>query len=67
MKTRIEQTHQNKNMKKKFSFAIAAALLGISALGLNSCERAAENIAEEIIKPYCYNENGQTVCYANPK
>jgi hypothetical protein len=33
----------------------------------SSCERAAENIAEEIIKPYCYYENGQTVCYANPK
>ncbi len=67
MKNLPGPTMNNKNNRTWVSRAVASVLMCTALFTFSSCERAAENIAEEIIKPYCYYENGQTVCYANPK
>lgn len=56
---------QEKDLKPKYSPALVFSFLLMLTLSLASCDR--ESTYEEEDKPYCYWENGQKNCYANPK
>ena len=38
-----------------------------SMIGFSSCEPEEPPAPQNKMKPYCYFENGETVCYENPK
>ncbi|MCQ4035478.1 hypothetical protein [Kaistella montana] len=67
MKNLLGLIMNNKNSRKWVPLAVASALMCAALFTFSSCERAEGNAVKEVAKPYCYYENGQTVCYESPK
>jgi len=53
-------------MKNLFKVMLLSFFCG-SMVGFSSCEPEEPPVPQNKPKPYCYLENGKTVCYENPK